>query len=69
VSLLATVDKLLSVGEGIEVHGRFVGEHPMNCKTVRFCGRIFIYSEEDLPESELGGLSSEAEANGLYILF
>jgi hypothetical protein len=69
VAILTAVNKLLSVGDGVEVHGGFVGERPMSCKTLRFCGRVFLYSEEDLPESELEHLTREAEANGLYIQF
>jgi len=69
VALLTTVDKLLSVGSGVEVQGGFVGERPMSCKTLQFCGRVFLYSEEDLPEPELKRLCCEAEANGLSIQF
>ena len=33
----------------------------MRCKTLQFCGRVFLYSEEDLPDPELERLSREAE--------
>jgi hypothetical protein len=67
VALLKTMDQLRSVGDGIEVHGGFIGERPMSCKTLRFCGRVFFYCEEEIPAPHAERLRQEAEANGLFI--
>jgi hypothetical protein len=69
VALLANVDKLLSMGDGIEVHSGFVGERPMRCSALRFCGRVFLYCAESLPEPELEHLIHDGEAKGLLIQY
>jgi hypothetical protein len=67
VSLIAMVDQFLSIGDGVEVGCGLVGERPMDSNALQFCGRFFVYSEEDLSEPELERLINEAEAKHLFI--
>jgi hypothetical protein len=66
-ALLETSSQLLSLRDGVEVQSGFGGERLMSSGSLGSCGRVFLYTEDDIPATELERLSHEAEAKGLSI--
>jgi hypothetical protein len=67
MTLLKSVDRVLSMGDVVGMYLSLPGERPMASNSKRFNGRIFLYTEEDISESDLEILNREAEANGLHM--
>lgn len=69
VGLLNSLDTLLGIARGVEVHSNLPGEKPMISTDLQFSGRIFIYSESPISEEEIERLSQEARSNGVYLQY
>lgn len=67
--LLSSLNMLLALGDGVEVQSGLPGEKPMSSKTLRFSGRVFIYSESPVQDSDLDILARQAEANSVLLQY
>jgi hypothetical protein len=66
-ALVGMVDEFLSISEKTVVASGFCGEHQMWNTTLRFSGRIFFYTEEEVAESDLKTFTEEADKRGVLV--
>jgi hypothetical protein len=66
-ALALNVDQALVIGKGILTFATFPGEHVVtgNGNTTRFCGRVFLYCETELSESDFARLVASASSKGI----
>ncbi len=69
VSLLNNFNKLLEIGNSLEIHTHFPGEKPIVNTDLRFSGRIFVYSESPIPDDSFEKLQIEAKNNGIFLQY
>jgi hypothetical protein len=69
LELLAEPNFTLSIADGLEIQQNFPGEQPISSKDLKFSGRVFIYSESELPDEDLASIKQQAVQQGLAIQF
>lgn len=67
VATLEQIDLILEFTKQVEVHAGFVGERPVHCAELAFTGRVYFYSEAEIPSDDFENLRKQALANGLSI--
>lgn len=67
--LINNLDKILAIGDGVEVQCGLPGEKQISSKDLLFSGKIFVYSESEIENGQLENLQTEAKQKGLYIQF
>jgi len=67
--LLRSLDKVLAIADGAEVHSHFLGEAPMKSTDLAFAGRVFIYSEGEIELDRLLALTSQTKPNGIHLQY
>jgi len=66
-ALLTNLSKLLDISTGIIVQTKLPGETAMELQKLLFSGRVFFYSEKEIPEAKFSALQEQALKNGLHI--
>jgi hypothetical protein len=69
VGLVNILDKILAISEGVEVLSGLPGEKLVNSKDLQFSGKIFVYSETDIPEDKLEALQNELRQKNIYLQY
>jgi hypothetical protein len=67
VGVLEQIGLILESAKQVEVHAGFVGERPVHCSELAFTGRVYFYSESEIPSNDFENLRKQALANGLSI--
>lgn len=67
IGLLNNLDKVLEFANGVEIQSGLPGEEMMSSKALKFSGRIFIYSETTILDTDFNNLSAEALPNGIHL--
>jgi len=68
-SVLQNLDRLLAIGDSMEIRASLPGEQPISSKNLIFSGRVFIYSENKASKSEIDELEQFAKYQKLYIQY
>jgi hypothetical protein len=68
-SLINNLDKILAISEGVEIQSGLPGEKLVNSKDLQFSGKIFVYSETDIPEDKLEVLQNELRQKNIYLQY
>jgi hypothetical protein len=64
VAVLNQLDLIFDLMKSVKVAGGFHGERPTRADQMTFTGRIFFYSESNVPDAERDNLEKEAGAKG-----
>ena len=67
VAVLEQIGLILEFTKQVEVHAGFIGERPVHCSELAFTGRVYFYSETEIPSDDFENLRKQALANGLSI--
>jgi hypothetical protein len=68
--VLNSVQGILNgIGQSCAVSGGFVGEEPIMASTLKFTGRLFIYSEDPIGQDEIEYIQSRACELGHHVQF
>lgn len=65
----ASISTMLSAAPGITIEPHVLGAPPIPSSSLTFCGRVFIYSENELNESEIRALHDVAKARNLHVQY
>jgi hypothetical protein len=61
------VDSIMNVFPKVVISSSFPTLHPVNTEDLKFCGRIYIYSEIDLNKEDIDLIHTEALKRGLSV--
>lgn len=67
IAVLEQIGLILDFTKQVEVHAGFVGERPVHCSELAFTGRVYFYTESEIPPGDFENLRKQALANGLSI--
>lgn len=67
VMILEQIQLVLNLTDDIHVQAGYVGEKPVNSQQLVFTGRVYFYSETDIPDNDFEELQRQALTNGLSI--
>lgn len=67
VTILQKIQLVLALAEEVHVEAGYVGEEPVYSQQLVFTGRIYFYSETDIPNNDFEELRRQALTNGLSI--
>ena len=65
LSLIKEPKHTLAASEGVEVHSGFVGEEQSSSLELKFSGRLFIYTENELTKEHIDQLKAVASELGI----
>ena len=66
-ALLTNLDKILAISTDTIVQTRLPGETEIESQRLIFSGRVFFYSEKEIPKEKFSDLQKQALKNGLHI--
>jgi len=67
VTVLEQINLILEFTKQVKVHAGYVGERSVHCSELVFTGRVYFYSETEIPSNDFEDLRKQALANGLSI--
>jgi TIR domain len=67
VAILEQINLILESTKQVEVHAGYVGERPISNSELVFTGRVYFYSETDIPNNDFEDVRRQAQTNGLAI--
>lgn len=62
-----TIAAILRVSGGFAITGGFPNTNPIDAKDLKFCGRVYIYSDNQLSNDEQAALVSASRAKGILL--
>jgi hypothetical protein len=69
VGVLNNLEQVLAITDGVEVHSGLPGEKTLFSGDLQFSGKIFFYSETQIPQAEFDNLCEQARNNGLALQY
>lgn len=67
VTVLQQLDVISDFMKGLEVHAGYIGEGPVDSQNLIFTGKVYFYSESDIPDKDCEQLRQEALQNGVSL--
>lgn len=67
IAVLKQIGLILDFTKQVEVHAGFVGERSVHCSELAFTGRVYFYTESEIPLGDFESLRNQALTNGLSI--
>lgn len=68
-SIINNLEPLLAIGKSISIQTGLPGEQLMDSKDLKFSGKVFLYSENDMSEEEINKLKQEGETKNLSVQY
>jgi len=68
-ALVDEVNKLITIGDGVEVHMGLPGELTRTSRDLRFAGRLFIYHEAEIDDGVQNAVRTRALEQNVFVQF